>query len=82
MVPEIQLTIFPDPACGAWPPPLIAKGHSSLPEICDKVVDTSSAVEGTTIHVGESSASCRDQYDLSVARYVVELGNETFEPSS
>ena len=76
------LTIFADPACGAWPPPLIAKGHSSLPEICDKMVDTSSAVDGTTIHVGESSASCRDQYALSVARYDVELGKETLEPSN
>ena len=77
-----QPTIFADPACGAWPSPLIANGHPSMPAIRDTVVDTSSVVDGTTIHVGESSASCNDQYALSVAKYVDELGKETFGPSN
>ena len=53
-----------------------------MPAIRDTVVDTSSVVDGTTIHVGESSASCNDQYALSVAKYVDELGKETFGPSN
>ena len=60
----------------------MAKGHPSLPAIVDTVVDTSCAVDGTTMHVGKSSASWRDQYALSVARYVDELGKKTLGPSS
>ena len=60
----------------------MANGHPSLPAMVDTVVDTSSAVDGTTMHVGESSASWRDQYAPSVARYVDELGKETFRPNT
>ena len=57
MASKIPLTMFAAPACGAWPAPLMANGQPLLPAMIETVVDTSSAVDGTTMHAGESSAS-------------------------
>ena len=58
----------------------MVKGHRSLPATSDTIMNRSSAVDGTSMHTGESSTSARDQYALSIAKYVVKFGKEGFGP--
>ncbi len=74
-------SMFAKPAPGAWPWPFTAKLQSSVAAMIETARDASSGVDGYTMHPGLSPASCKDQYELSVALYVDWPGKLTFVPS-